>query len=510
MGYDSGAIKALLPTPLLPTSLVGSVNGGGSGTGAKTAKTATQLPPVKEMCSTTNSDWSREDHPFFSRRSNDLQGGPRTFFSGQRRFGLVAGAIAPTLGLTLLVCWLFQSQDVPQPSQSGSYGVPSDLRHPEMCNITAPLPMMEWNRSWRLSEKLLQDCREKNQRHFWWQWPEDRNYCWSGFKAKCHANLKAHKSWADLQDMAAEAGIAPPRADGSFTPLEEPELCDRPSHGKSRKYLAHERASARDWFRTRVRVYVLNMPEDKERWSMISQRLRALDIQASRVLGVDLRKPNALETAKLAGWVPLTFNFTRAQHTALSKKQSMGSILGTMGCASAHFKAQKQAMDDGIPLALILEDDSFPVDDFIERLWSLVREELPCDWQVASLMSRCPYGKCVSPHLSRVQPDANEPAWRCRQGVNWGFQGVLYRTSTLPQVQKLWRNQVFNEDRPHCADLDVALASISDRVGYYVVPAGQDPGFLNETNHRSARYSINIAWRGKSYKSTTSNPYNLG
>lgn len=494
----------------------------------KMAKCRTPELPPPESCrssisdldhSTQSRDWSREDLPFFSRRSVDAEGGIRTFFSRrsdadeggtrcskpwQRKVGLVAG---PTLGLTLLVVWLCHSQggQATQPSQLGRHE-----GHPDMCNITAPLPMMDWDRKWRLSEQWLQTCREKNQKHFWWQWPEGRNYCWTGFKAKCHANLKAHKSWAHLQDMAAQAGIAPPRADSSFSPLDEPELCDRPSHGASRTYLAHERASAREWFRNRVAVYILNMPGDRERWEMISQRLQFLDIQAVRVLGVDLRIPNALQTAKLAGWVPLSYNFTRAQHIALSKKQSMGSILGTLGCASAHFKAQNQAMEDGMPLALVLEDDSFPVEDFIERLWSLVREELPCDWQVASLMSRCPYGKCVSPHLSRVQPDANEPAWRCHQGVNWGFQGVLYRTSSIPQVQKLWQSQVFNEDRPHCTDVDVALASISDRVSYYAVPSGQDPGFLKETNHRSARYSINVAWRGKIYKSTTSNPYNIG
>jgi len=503
MGYDSGAIKALLPAPLAEN------NGGSLRTPAKAGE---EVQP-EIMSRSTMSDWSREDYPLFSRgRSGPDREGTPSSKTWHRKFCLAAGATAPVVGLTLLAGWYFHSQGMygMQGSRPRRDEVSPDLRHPEMCNVTSPLPIVDWDRKWRLSDKWLQFCRKKNQKRFWWQWPEGRNYCWSGLKAKCHANLKAHKSWAHLQDMAADAGIAPPRADSSFSPLDEPELCDRPSNGKSRNYLAYERASAREWFRTRVRVYILNMPGDSERWEMISERLRALDIQASRVLGVDLRKPNALQTAKLAGWVPLSYNFTRAQHIALSKKHSMGSILGTLGCASAHFKAQKQAMEDGMPLSLVLEDDSFPAEDFIERLWSLVREELPCDWQVAALMSRCPYGKCVSPHLSRVQPDANEPAWRCHQGVNWGFQGVLYRTSALPKVQKLWQSKVFNEERPHCTDVDVALASISDRVGFYAVPAGQDPGFLKETNHRSARYSINVAWRAKSFKSTTANPYNIG
>jgi len=41
-------------------------------------------------------------------------------------------------------------------------------------------------------------------------------------------------------------------------------------------------------------------------------------------------------------------------------------------------------------------------------------------------------------------------------------------------------------------DVDVALASISDQVGFYVVPAVQDPGFLREMNFESSRFGINM------------------
>merc|ERR1719270_1158316 len=70
---------------------------------------------------------------------------------------------------------------------------------------------------------------------------------------------------------------------------------------------------------------------------------------------------------------------------------------------------------------------------------------------------------------------------------------MLYRTASLAHVQKHWKNTVFNESRPRCLDVDVALASISDRVGFYAVPSVQDPGFLRETDHRSARWDINMA-----------------
>jgi len=381
---------------------------------------------------------------------------------------------------------------------------------PDMCNKEAPIPPVEEPRIWRPSAYWRRTCEAKNRHRFWWQFPEERNWCWIGFKAKCHANLKAHRSWADIQAMAARDGISASRASSPFDPLERPEICDQPANGKTRKWTPKEQEAAHKWFRSHVQVYVLNMISDTERWTMIKNRLADLKIPASRVLGVDMRTPNALQTATLAGWVKQGYNFSDAQRTAFTKKHNMGSILGTLGCASAHFKAQRKVLEDGSPLAVVLEDDSWPVEDFVERLWSLVLEELPCDWEVASLMSRCPFGKCVSRHLSRVQPDRNEPAWRCHQGVNWGMQGVLYRTSALEQVQRLWQDAVFNEERPHCMDVDVALASISDRVSFYAVPAGQDPGFLKETNHKSARWSINMASKTKTREPFLLDQNNMG
>lgn len=205
-----------------------------------------------------------------------------------------------------------------------------------------------------------------------------------------------------------------------------------------------------------------------------------------------MRKHGALRKAKDAGWVLESFNFSRAQELAYSEKQKVGSITGTLGCASAHFKAQDTIIKDGRPLAVVFEDDAWPVDDFVERLWSLVFDELPCNWEVVSLYSRCPHGICVSKHLARVQPDRNEAHALCYHGVNWGMQGVLYRTSALTKLKAKWQQTVFDEKRPHCMDVDVALASISDQVGFYAVPAVQNPGFLHETDHRSARWDINM------------------
>jgi hypothetical protein len=368
---------------------------------------------------------------------------------------------------------------------------------PSVCNPESrPFVTKEPLRSWQLDPSSLEACKTKNH-------PpglpvpegtEDQNWCWTAYKDKCHGYLKNHYPWAHYQDLAAQEGRCPLRHDKPFAPLKDPDVCDVAEHGRSRNWTAEERETASKWFSKTVKVYVLNLPTDTNRWNMISRRVKELDIPIERIFGVDMRVDKALKNAQDNGWVPASWNFTNAQSVAYSKKQHWeGSILGTVGCASAHFKAQAKIMEDGFPLGIVLEDDSWVEDDFVERLWSLVVDELPCDWEVTALVSRCPYGQCVSSHLARIQPDANEPAWTCRAGVNWGMHGMLYRTASLAHVQKHWKSTVFDESRPHCLDVDVALASISDRVGFYAVPSVQDPGFLRETDHRSARWDINMA-----------------
>merc|ERR1711920_19657 len=51
-------------------------------------------------------------------------------------------------------------------------------------------------------------------------------------------------------------------------------------------------------------------------------------------------------------------------------------------------------------------------------------------------------------------------------------------------------NTVWNSTRPHCLDVDVALASISDTLAYYAVPSMQKPGFLTEGAQGSSRMNL--------------------
>jgi len=256
---------------------------------------------------------------------------------------------------------------------------------------------------------------------------------------------------------------------------------------------------AYEWFEENVRVYILSLPMSTERRKRASARFHKLQTPFTFIDGVDLRKKGSLREAIEEGLIPKTFNISHAQAEALRPENNMGgegSIVGTVGCAAAHFRAHDHAvrLSSGRPVAVVFEDDVDPVNDFVPRLWHVVTQELPCDWQAVSLASRCPYGECISPRLTRVRPDINEPEWRCRHGVNYGFQAVLYRISEIKNIERHWKATVFNATRPHCLDVDIALASISDKVRFYAVPEVQVPGFIKlVSDGGSSRLSINRA-----------------
>eukprot|EP00435_Cladocopium_sp_Y103_P030022 s356_g7.t1 len=244
--------------------------------------------------------------------------------------------------------------------------------------------------------------------------------------------------------------------------LQNAELCDKPmlgaelkpKEGKEQKLAAFhiQSAEAHFWFQRNVAVYVLNMPSATERWAQMSRPgsrtlkftepdLIELEIRAKRVDGIDLSL--GLDQAKKDGLVPSDWNFTAAKETMvrLLHKSSAAAAqryldnygIGTVGCAAAHLRAMWQAASawhSKKPLVLILEDDVWledRCDDFKLKLRNLLRDEVPCDWDVISLRSQCPYGV----HLTRVQPDGNEPEEMCRHGVNYGFYAMLYRVSDL-------------------------------------------------------------------------------
>lgn len=372
--------------------------------------------------------------------------------------------------------------------------------HPADSILCSPSSFVTGNgwtsRAWDVDDGMAMACQSRNRFRDAWKVrfaTEERNWCWVGVKDICHKSIHRPLNWAGYRKEAYRMGRSPSPLDAPFEGLQNPELCDQPDLGLPSPYTSEESAKATKWFKENIKVYVVNLPKYVERWNMVSSRLAELGIEANRSLGVDMEEPGMLDQAKAAGWVPKSFDFNKAQGVAYGPRLQEGSVLGTVGCASAHFKVQQQMIKDGGLLGLVLEDDSYLMDGFIVHLWRIVTTELPCDWDILQLLGRCPYGKCISKHLARVQPDGNEPEWRCRAGVNWGMHGMLYRISNLPAVQELWKEAVFNELSPHCLDVDIALASISDRVGYYSIPNSQTPGLLKEMPLGSARYAINAA-----------------
>lgn len=358
----------------------------------------------------------------------------------------------------------------------------------------APAPV------WKLSEESLEHCWQQMSRvapQITGKGKFGRNWCWVGMKEfGCHRHLWKHWTWSQFQVQAIEEGATVPEP---FQPLTDSAMCDKSDAGHvERQWTELNWAGAAEWFEENVALYVLSLPQSEQRKRTISKRLKQLGLPFEFVWGVDMTKDNALWEAKKEGLIPWEYDVERAQLEANAPQNDMGrdgSIYGTVGCASGHFRAQMTALKKtpNKPLTVILEDDVSPSDDFVPRLWALVSEELPCDWQAVALSSRCPYGRCISKHLTRVLPDVNEPAWRCRHGVNYGFQGVLYRTAEIPDLQAVWKPVVFDETRPHCLDVDVALASISDVVNFYAVPSVQAPGLLTELHEGSSRISINKA-----------------
>lgn len=366
------------------------------------------------------------------------------------------------------------------------------------CNSLIPGQALGLPDIWPLAEGTQEKCfdemhavrQQGEQKKESWLVEEDkklmkgRNWCWVGFKEfGCHRTWSDHLTWKEMQDLAVKSEVTVPM---DFRPVQIPELCDKRENGAPMDWTPEELARSKDWFDKFVSVYVLSLPSSARR-PKVQQCLQGDGIDFTFVDGIDLRQPGALFNAQNEGFVPLDFNFERAQAKAYTEGQNMGSagsIMGTVGCAAAHFKAQRSELgkppEMRRPITLIFEDDVCPEKDFIQRLWSLVVEELPCDWDAVSLYSRCPFGRCVSERLTRVQPDTNEPMWRCRHGVNWGFQGMLYRTENIERIQKIWQPIVFDEEKPNCLYLDNALAAISDRVNFYAVPAAQSPGFLRE------------------------------
>lgn len=78
--------------------------------------------------------------------------------------------------------------------------------------------------------------------------------------------------------------------------------------------------------------------------------------------------------------------------------------------------------------------------EFFGNLASIL-SEVPCDWEVISLKSRCPYGRCVSKHLSKVMVDGNGGNGAACSGVNFGFFAMLYKVVNIGEIGEWWNGE---------------------------------------------------------------------
>lgn len=70
--------------------------------------------------------------------------------------------------------------------------------------------------------------------------------------------------------------------------------------------------------------------------------------------------------------------------------------------------------------------------------------------------------------------------------TQWFGSFWVHQVDSLPKVR-----HALGAALETCHDVDVALASISDRVAYYAVPAIQQPGLLHELHLQSLRDAKN-------------------
>eukprot|EP00929_Paragymnodinium_shiwhaense_P043910 TRINITY_DN2253_c0_g1_i2.p1 TRINITY_DN2253_c0_g1~~TRINITY_DN2253_c0_g1_i2.p1 ORF type:complete len:474 (+),score=119.93 TRINITY_DN2253_c0_g1_i2:102-1523(+) len=379
-----------------------------------------------------------------------------------------------------------------------------EAKEAKLCNPQANQPREVHPRKFVMTEEWKDRCRNLPHQGHWSPpaaWGDaERNWCWVEIKQcaqKHRFDKKQHfkpPNWWFCQAEAAKKGHAPWPAQLNLYPLLNHEICDRTSNGNwhlpdNIDWDGNDWGGALQWFHENVDVFIINMPQNVKRLKIIGDRMNKLQIPFTRVDGISLTKPGELEAAWEKGLVPRNWSYEAAHEantrqyvdspTGYSKDALTETGLGTAGCTSAHLNAMKIASQSTKPLALILEDDLKLDNQFLPKLKRLILEEAPCDWEAINLLLYMTFGECISPHLARVHPDANEPKEVCGKGVNWSFGAVLYKVSKLPHVREELSKVVWNPWRPTCLVHDIAFASISDKMKYYGVPAQQYPGLAS-------------------------------
>lgn len=110
-----------------------------------------------------------------------------------------------------------------------------------------------------------------------------------------------------------------------------------------------------------MHVFVINLDKDKERLSIVSQRLKELGVSYERVAGINANEMTENERRDAVN----KFRFW----CVVGRQCRAGEI----GCAMAHKKVYQQMCEQGISVACILEDDVVLDDRFPEILYYIER-----------------------------------------------------------------------------------------------------------------------------------------
>src|SRR3990167_2007855 len=167
-----------------------------------------------------------------------------------------------------------------------------------------------------------------------------------------------------------------------------------------------------------IPIYYINLKRSPKRNEFMQQQIRSHNIkQWTRIEGVDGKNdPSVQYTNKFSGLKTLTN--------------------GEIGCTLSHLRAVKQAYDDGVEYALILEDDAcFDLVPHWEKSLSEVIANAPKDWNILQLYSDIDYTGLVGDYCC---PD--------KEGINaiLALSYIVHRKGMKEILDRVVKDNVYN------------------------------------------------------------------
>lgn len=165
-----------------------------------------------------------------------------------------------------------------------------------------------------------------------------------------------------------------------------------------------------------VPVFVVNLERNQERRRFAVQHLANLGIEARVFPATDGKQLNRSELEQKG-----IYN-DKLAHEKFSRSLSSAEI----GCMLSHLRLYQYLRDQGIGMALILEDDAVLDNEIVVRLPKLIHG-LPSDWDVVQLIYECRDYERVSPGVVRFLSE------RCMPVASGGY---LVRASGIEKLLK--------------------------------------------------------------------------